>query len=222
MAARSIARRAYHHGDLPNALVTAALRLIANRGVENFSLREAAREVGVDPAAAYRHFNDKGALLAEIAQRGFAAMARAMEHALLGRPEPWAQLHAVGRGYVRFALAERETFRVMFGPFGAEQRAGRCAYDGRGASGKTPYELLVSALVTLEAAGELRLSASAAALPAWAAVHGLAALIVDGASGLNSGAAVDAAIDNVIATLCAGIAAHPRPRSARRKRKLRR
>src|SRR5262245_1806188 len=71
--ARRRRRSRYHHGDLPRALRDAATRLIAERGADGFTLREAARLVGVDHAAAYRHFADKRALLAAIAEDGYAA-----------------------------------------------------------------------------------------------------------------------------------------------------
>src|SRR5215813_328576 len=61
-------RATYHHGDLREALVAAAEKLVADKGVAGFSLREAARDVGVDPAACYRHFRDKQAIIQELAQ----------------------------------------------------------------------------------------------------------------------------------------------------------
>ena len=75
-------REHYHHGDLRNALLSAALKLVAKRGVEGFSLREAARAVGVSAAAAYRHFEDKSALLAELALEGLVRLANRMEDAI--------------------------------------------------------------------------------------------------------------------------------------------
>ncbi|HEX7639017.1 MAG TPA: TetR family transcriptional regulator, partial [Burkholderiaceae bacterium] len=75
MAPSSRARRAYHHGDLPNALRAAAARLVAERGVEAVSLREISQAAGVSHAAAYRHYADKAALLAELAEEGFRQLA---------------------------------------------------------------------------------------------------------------------------------------------------
>ncbi len=87
------ARATYHHGDLRRALLDTALRLIAERGPEGFSLREAAREVGVSPAAAYRHFADKPELLAALAADGHGLLASAMEKALarVDAPDPRAR-----------------------------------------------------------------------------------------------------------------------------------
>src|ERR1700761_5265574 len=82
-------RRGYHHGNLREALVEAAMALIAESGPAGFTSAEAARRAGVTPAAPYRHFRDAEALLAEVALRGFerleAALARAWNN---GRPDP--------------------------------------------------------------------------------------------------------------------------------------
>jgi AcrR family transcriptional regulator len=92
------ARDAYHHGDLRNALVASAVRLIEASGPGAFSLREAAREVGVSANAAYRHFDDKSALITAVAADGFARLAERMRRAmasasgssplLASRPQP--------------------------------------------------------------------------------------------------------------------------------------
>src|SRR5512136_65494 len=112
----------YHHGDLRHALLEAALDLVTARGVEAFSLREAAREVGVSPAAAYRHFADKDALLAALALEAFARLGQAMERAVSRAPgEAGSKAHAaavflaVGPAYVEFAVQHPAQFRVMFG-----------------------------------------------------------------------------------------------------------
>jgi AcrR family transcriptional regulator len=117
--ARSRARRrTYHHGDLPRALRAAAKTLVAARGADGFTLREAARVVGVNHAAAYRHFADKRALLAALAEEGYetlaarmgAAVARIAEDDVVGR------LRAALAAYVRFALDEPALFGLMTGP----------------------------------------------------------------------------------------------------------
>src|SRR5512142_1408312 len=102
----------YHHGDLRNALVAAALKLVAKQGVEGFSLREAARAVGVSPAAAYRHFADRSALLRALAHEGLARLALELEDAVASAPgapgspaRAAAELAALGAAYVEFAVA---------------------------------------------------------------------------------------------------------------------
>jgi AcrR family transcriptional regulator len=179
------ARGRYHHGDLRNALLERALALVAERGPEGFSLREAAREVGVSPAAAYRHFADKDALVAAIGADGHGRLAAAMERAASrvpgapgSRTRAAETLLAIGDAYVEFAVRHPSHFRVMFGPcLESEGFAPGCAPSGRDAFG-----ILVGALDDLVATGAIRPEARAGAeISAWAGVHGLASLLVDGA-----------------------------------------
>jgi AcrR family transcriptional regulator len=111
-------RRAYHHGDLPRALREAAKTLVARDGADGFTLREAARLVGVNHAAAYRHFADKRALLADLATAGYDAMAVRMRAAAarVADGDGVERVHAVALAYVRFGLAEPALFGLMTGP----------------------------------------------------------------------------------------------------------
>ena len=112
-------KRPFHHGDLRNALITAAKDIVERKGVEAFSLREAARNVGVSANAAYHHFKDKDALLGAVASDGFAelAMQRERARAKVGA-DPWKQLSAGAKVYVQFAEARPKLFDLMFGPLG--------------------------------------------------------------------------------------------------------
>ncbi|MDP7548016.1 MAG: TetR/AcrR family transcriptional regulator, partial [Alphaproteobacteria bacterium] len=93
-------RRGYHHGNLSEALVQAALDLITEFGPAGFSFAEVTRAVGVSPAAPYRHFRDRDALMADIARRGFDKFAEALSAAWQGgQPEPLAAFKAVGQAY---------------------------------------------------------------------------------------------------------------------------
>ncbi|HTJ42120.1 MAG TPA: helix-turn-helix domain-containing protein, partial [Kofleriaceae bacterium] len=111
-------RTTYHHGDLRNALIAAALQLIAEKGVEGFTLRDAAKKAGVSVAAPYRHFTDRDDLLAAVAadcmQRLGDAMDRALEAA--GDVDPLSAFRATGIAYVRFAVEHPAHFRVMYLP----------------------------------------------------------------------------------------------------------
>ena len=108
-------RRGYHHGNLREALVDAALELIAEKGPAGFSFAEAARAAGVSPAAPYRHFRDRDALIAEVARRGFERFADRLERALeRGGPSPLRAFEAVGAAYLDFARRERPYFVAMF------------------------------------------------------------------------------------------------------------
>src|SRR5712691_4818265 len=99
--------RPYHHGNLRPALVAEAVRVLAEGDAASLSLRELARRLGVSHAAPYRHFADKDALLAAIAQQGFELLAAEVEAAAAQHPdEPARQLADTGWAYVRFALRQ--------------------------------------------------------------------------------------------------------------------
>src|SRR5271165_6426097 len=96
--------RGYHHGNLREAMVEAALNLIRERGPGGFSFAEVARLVGVSGAAPYRHFRDRNALLAEVARQGFLKFAGELAAAWHdGKPTPTRALENVGRAYLNFA-----------------------------------------------------------------------------------------------------------------------
>ena len=104
---RSGGPRGYHHGNLKEALLRAALELIAKKGPAGFTFAEAARWAGVSPAAPYRHFRDRDELLANLALRGFERFAIVLEKAWDdGRPQPFAALDRLGKAYLEFARAE--------------------------------------------------------------------------------------------------------------------
>src|SRR4030081_919221 len=107
--------RGYHHGNLKEALIRAALELIAQKGPAGFTFAEAARWAGVSPAAPYRHFRDRDELLASVALRGFeqlpAALPRARDD---GRPPPFKAFERVGKAYLEFARTEPALYSAMF------------------------------------------------------------------------------------------------------------
>jgi len=105
----------YHHGNLKEALLRAALELIAQKGPAGFTFAEAARWAGVSPAAPYRHFRDRDELLASVALRGFERFAVVLEKAWDdGRPQPFAALNRLGKAYLEFARAEPAYYSAMF------------------------------------------------------------------------------------------------------------
>src|SRR6266850_7233569 len=107
-------RRGYHHGNLREALIRAALELIAQKGPAGFTFADAARWAGVSSAAPYRHFRDRDALMADVARRGFerfeAELARAWND---GRPDPLTAFQNVGRAYLGFARSDA-SYSAMF------------------------------------------------------------------------------------------------------------
>src|SRR5437762_12770911 len=112
---RGRGERSYHHGNLKEALLQAALSLIAEKGPAGFTFAEAARSAGVSPAAPYRHFRDRDELLASIAQRGFeqfeALLLAAWDD---GRPDTVTAFERVGKAYLAFARNEPAFYSAMF------------------------------------------------------------------------------------------------------------
>jgi AcrR family transcriptional regulator len=163
-------RATYHHGDLRVALMSATRALLDEGGVAAVSLREAARRAGVSPAACYRHFKDKDALLTALAVQGFEEFARALEQAFRSEKKSFAEM---GIAYVAFAVQRPGLFRLMFGPAVADRS-------------RSPELLKAIQAATQLFEGGLRThtpNGSAdpvAGLRAWAMVHGLATLAIDG------------------------------------------
>ncbi len=108
-------KRGYHHGNLRQALVEAALVLIAEKGPQGFTISEAAKAAAVTPAAVYRHFAGRDDLLAEVARQGFDIFAALLEYAWDdGRPSALAAFEATGRAYLAFARKYPGQYQAMF------------------------------------------------------------------------------------------------------------
>jgi AcrR family transcriptional regulator len=161
----------YHHGDLRNALVDAALRLLETRSASELSLRSVARLVGVSPNAPYRHFESKDALLASVAEEGFRRLA-AVTAAAEGSPRK--RLARMGAAYVRFATENPRLYGLMFGPV----LSGWERYEGLVAAGDASFAVVVEAVAAATDTDPKR--ASRDAILAWSAVHGYAMLAIDG------------------------------------------
>jgi AcrR family transcriptional regulator len=170
-------RGSYHHGDLRQTLLNATLQLIATEGARHFTRREVARRAGVSHAAPYRHFTDKTALLAAVAEEGFRALQDRMCHVNTPQSsEPLAQFLALGVEYVRFAVEHPSHFRVMFGPDITDWTAYPDLHD---VSMRT-FTLLVESITAAQHEHLIRAGdPQELALVAWAQVHGLATLLVD-------------------------------------------
>jgi AcrR family transcriptional regulator len=186
MTTTRVGRAGYHHGDLPNALADAATDLARQGGPEAVVLREAARRVGVSAAAAYRHYVGHGELLQAVKRRALEALADAMQDGLDGG-EPLAvpaqdalrRFRNLGRAYVGFALANPGLFHTAFCRSEASQ-AERNDVTAR-IEASRPYQILSVSLDELVAVGLLdQARRPVAPIAFWAAVHGLATLLVDG------------------------------------------
>jgi AcrR family transcriptional regulator len=108
-------RRGYHHGNLREALIKAALDLIGEKGAAGFTFAEAARSAGVSPAAPYRHFRDRDALMADVARQGFERFQAFLETAWNdGRPDAFTAFGNLGKAYLAFARTEPAYYSAMF------------------------------------------------------------------------------------------------------------
>src|SRR5829696_7548039 len=112
--------RPYHHGDLRGALVRSALELLRTQGPEALTLRGVARAAGVSQAAPYRHFSDRRALVAAVAEEGFRRLHAAMLEAYRANPGPQG-FRQIAFAYVHFARSSPAEYRIMFGPEVARQ-----------------------------------------------------------------------------------------------------
>ena len=110
-----MAKRGYHHGNLRQALIDAALELITEKGPTGFTLSEAAKTAGVTPAAVYRHFEGREDLIAEAARQGYEIFADLMQYAYdSGQPSALAAFEATGRAYLAFARKYPGHYIAMF------------------------------------------------------------------------------------------------------------
>ncbi len=176
--AKERGRKGYHHGNLREALVSAALSLISEKGPGGFTFAEAARAAGVSPAAPYRHFRDRDALLAEVAERGFERFADALAHGWDdGRPNPHAAFKRMGNAYLAFARTEPAHFSAMF-----ESGLSFADYPALRTAGDRAFNVLRGACEALAATmpGPRKPPALMMALHVWSLSHGIAALFARG------------------------------------------
>ncbi len=170
------ARRGYHHGRLKDALVEAARRLVAERGLAGFTLADAAKLVGVTAAAPYRHFTDRNALVEEMARRGFEQFGERLAGAWdKGQPNSRSALARMGDAYLAFAREEPGLYSAMFGNI-------------QTLAAPEPGTAATKALETLRTAAQTVLQESAPgqsdgrdlAFRLWAYAHGVAMLSLAG------------------------------------------
>lgn len=167
-------RRGYHHGNLREALIRAAIELIGDKGPAGFTFADAARHAGVSPAAPYRHYRDREELLIEVARRGFEQFADALARAWDdGEPEPFAAYERLGRAYLNFARKQPAYYSAMFEagvPLDADASL-RAAADAAFGVLRSASERLC-----LQLPREGRPPALMMALHVWSLAHGIATL----------------------------------------------
>ncbi|WP_371421590.1 TetR/AcrR family transcriptional regulator [Tardiphaga sp.] len=167
--------RGYHHGNLKEALLQAALGLIAEKGPAGFTFADAARTAGVSAAAPYRHFRDRDDLLASIAQRGFeqfeATLTAAWDD---GRPDTVSAFERIGKAYLNFARTEPAFYSAMF-----ESGVPADSSPELAAAGERAFGVIRAAaerLAALTPPGVTRPPAMMMALHIWSLSHGVASL----------------------------------------------
>lgn len=178
MPKKSSRRSTYHHGDLRNALVKEAAKLIEQRRDVVFTIRDLAQRLGISHSAAYRHFRDKSDILAALAEQGFGLLTE--RFAGVDSPQGASareRLRNKGMAYVQFALDKPGYFRAMFHP----DVCARGDYPGLEEAANATFQSLVDTVAAGQSkkrkdAGAIRLTA----VRAWAQVHGLACLLLDG------------------------------------------
>lgn len=196
-------RGRYHHGDLREALVATALRIVADEGVEAVTLRELARRLGVSHAAPGHHFPDRASLLAALAGEGFVQLGRALAAASSAAPRGrGARLLSAGRAYLAFALDHPGSFRVMFGPHVAALPRAPAPVARAAEAG---YEILERSVEELVGAGDPRVAPLTFAV--WALLHGACTLFLEGLlprqlPELASRGALEAWVERALVALC--------------------
>ena len=199
------ASKRYHHGDLRNELIRAGLALLAAEGIAGLDLRKVARAAGVSHAAPYRHFADKQALLAAIAEDGFYQLAERMDAAIRQAPTNAAeQLEQLAHAYVRFALDHPAHMREMFSGLTVE----RAAYPSLHAAAKQAFQHVVQVIERGQAQQQIAPGEPAdLSMVAWAQIHGIAMLLIEdqlpGVKGDQQ--AIAGLIAHCIRTLYAGL-----------------
>lgn len=177
-------KRGYHHGNLRAALVEAALRLIAEKGPQGFTLTEAAKAAGVTPAAVYRHFTGREDLIAEVARQGYEVFAEAMEAAYAGgKPDALRAFEATGRAYLAFARDYPGHYIAMF-----ESGISVNASTGLALAARRGWEVMEAAAEALSRhiPPDRRPPPSMFSAHVWALSHGVVELFARGSPGRAS------------------------------------
>jgi len=190
-------KRKYHHGSLKRALIDAALELLAEGGPGALTLTEAAKRVGVTPAASYRHFSGRDDLMGELARRGFELFGERIETAWdEGRPDAPAAMRRMGAAYLAFAREEPGLYSAMFG------QAATLAAPGPAAAADHALEILWRAVVAyLQHNGAPARGARDLALQVWALSHGVAMLTISGHLDADKGADPSLVLEGAVRNL---------------------
>ncbi len=197
-------RQSYHHGDLRRALIDAAVELLAESDSDHLSLRQVARHVGVSHAAPYRHFEDKEALLAVVAEEGFKTFTRYLQTAVEATPgNPVQQFLGCGKAYVRYALENPTHYQLMFSEFPfCEDR-----FESLTKVANASFDVIVNVVAAGQTQKLFRSGdARTVALGAWTQVHGLSLLLLAGRLGIEGDEAIASVTDALGRIMLRGVA----------------
>lgn len=178
MSPRALAKTSYHHGDLESALVEAAITLVRKYGPDHLSLRAASAEIGVSPSASYHYFQDKDSLVSAIGEKLFNNLAEIQEKAIeklvgSGARAARERFEALGNAYFKWALAEPNLYRLIFGGF--------CEHEISQTHDNKAWQLLSRSLDELYEEKLITRSArQGGEVVVWSAVHGASSLIIEG------------------------------------------
>lgn len=177
-------RKSYHHGNLRQALVEAAIALIEAKGPLGFTLAEAARAAGVSPAAPYRHFRNREDLVAEVARQGFVIFAEQLERAFDGgHPSPLSAFSATGGAYLAFARSHPGYYMAMFEAGAGISSSAELAH----AAGRAMDVMIRAAgLLLAQLPPGRRPPPTMVANHVWALSHGVVELFARGAPGARA------------------------------------
>ncbi|MFD8986724.1 TetR/AcrR family transcriptional regulator [Streptomyces goshikiensis] len=199
-----MARKRYHHGDLRGALLEAAEALVRERGVDGWSLREASARVGVSPSAAYHHFGSRDELVSALSEVVLARLGNRLRETMEAAPEQGPErLAACGRAYVTWAVEDPAVARLVF-------RGG--ATPAQSAVSPHPHDVLTTELDRLTDAGHLPSGARPGAeFVVWAAIHGLAVLLIDGLVHIDDRQGVEFQTERLVFATFNGLARETAP-----------
>lgn len=168
----------YHHGDLKNALIKAGVEILAKEGISGLSLRKVAQRAGVSHSAPYAHFPDKQSLIAAISTEGFNQLYVELDAAVSSHVNhPKKQLLEGSQAYVRFALNNTDTFKIMFSGVLEKEKE----YPSFVEISRKTFKRVVEVVQACQEAGALRsASPELTAVSVWGQVHGIVSLGLEG------------------------------------------
>ncbi|MDI2131348.1 TetR/AcrR family transcriptional regulator [Yinghuangia seranimata] len=199
-----MAKARYHHGDLREALLDAAEALVRERGADGWSLREASARVGVSPSAAYHHFGSRDELVRALSEVVLARLGSHLRAAMDATSGHGAErLVACGRAYVTWAVLDPAVARLVF-------RGG--ATEPQSAVSPHPHDVLTTELDRLADTGLLPPQARPGAeFVVWAAIHGLAVLLIDDLVHIDDRRDVELQTERLVSATLNGLAQETAP-----------